>query len=253
MAPSFSALIMGATFITNITLASAGSNDTYSCDAFAEYYSDADGSRSVQRRKWPQISYKIATIGGTRDRFVLVFSSGDTGLDQRYRDTAPLYSGTANSRLVLDWMAKQPANLVLAEARSKSVAVPIELRRTLPALRSKAICWRNGDTPPDLASWPNNHSPTLTTCREWSSIASAFVDTNRSTSRVQCKKELHAIHLITGPDGAKEHGSAFTKRREESNLCGPVSHAEAGVEAALRRDAEAAGEYQLLDYGGACN
>jgi hypothetical protein len=237
------------------TFAFAGSNDVYTCEGFAEYHSDASGSHANIRRKWLNVTYKVAPLAkskGGNDVSVLVIFSGDPALDVMYRQTAPAYSGTTTERFVLAWLSKQPLNLLLAEARIKNVRVSNEILRNAPMLRSDSICWRNGSTPPDRSSWPNQLAPVGNKCREWSSVASRFVETDRSGTRFQCVKELQAYHLRENSDGVKERGAMFFPVRRETNLCGPVTHAESSVEAALRRDAEATGEYHLSGYGGRC-
>jgi hypothetical protein len=61
--------------------------------------------------------------------------------------------------------------------------------------------------------------------------------------------ELQAYMMQTNSDGVKERGTMFFHLRSETNLCGPASHAQSGIEAALRSDVGT--NYQLIGYGGA--
>lgn len=71
-------------------------DSTFTCEAFAEYHTDAAGARAAIRRKWT-VTYKLLALDYHHGvpvprHYVLVFYSGDAMLDDRYQANAPMYS-----------------------------------------------------------------------------------------------------------------------------------------------------------------
>lgn len=178
-------------------------NDTFTCDAFAEYHSDANGTRAVIRRQWQQVTYKISPLvpEGGRNKgsevSALVFYSGDSKLDERYRHTAPAFRGTMTLPTILDWMAKQPHNTVIEEARSKGVVVSTEVWRRQPGpLRAQSVCWRNGDTPPDRSTWPG---------QQWTCEGAVYYRLMYESGDIgQSLEKTHVMSGLSGPETAAQ-------------------------------------------------
>lgn len=232
--------------------AATTSGDSYTCDAYAEYVSDLRGSIGSVRKQWTQVRFTIGTLykSDKGDFQTVAFFSGDPNLDKRYLQDSRSFQDKLTQVQILNLMSAQPKNEVLALASKQEASVSKDIAKTVRPRKSDAICWKNGDPAPDRSSWPiqSNNSK----CREWSSVANKFVEADREGVRFQCVKELQAYHLQSSSDGTQELGSMFFPMRNEKNLCGPETHADSGIEAALRRDAEVTGNYQLSGYGGRC-
>jgi hypothetical protein len=124
----------------------------------------------------------------------------------------------------------------------------------LGGLKIVKKCWQKtkfGE--PSTHMWPDDNVDDFpgVMCRDWSNVAGLFVERENTAdfARYQCNMELQAWRL-RDDDGAKVRGDMFFPYRSEKHLCGPSTHAESGIEAALRHDAGT--NYQLSGYGGAC-
>jgi hypothetical protein len=124
----------------------------------------------------------------------------------------------------------------------------------LGGLKIVKHCWRIGrGKEPSTHMWPDDNIDKFPgpNCRDWSNVAGRFVERENLVdfTRFQAAMELQAYYLHTNSDGVKERGELFFPYRFEAHLCGPRTHAESGIEAALRHDAGT--HYQLIGYGGA--
>jgi hypothetical protein len=116
-----------------------------------------------------------------------------------------------------------------------------------------AHCFKSQFDAPSESMWPSDNSDDFPrdTCFDWSAVEGRFVEVIRpEATRHICVKELHGQRLELNADGAKEPGSLFFPMRSQKHMCGPASHADSGINAALRNDVR--GDYRLLDYVGAC-
>lgn len=117
-----------------------------------------------------------------------------------------------------------------------------------------AHCWPSSNhlATPNMSMWPPDNSDDFPgpTCFDWSPSEAKFVEVTREGPRYICVKELQAYHLEENSEGVKERGTMFFPVRSQRHMCGPKTHAESGIEAALRNDAGK--NYQLSGYGGEC-
>jgi hypothetical protein len=224
-----------------LTAPAFAGNDTYSCDAYAEYYADARGTISVVRRQWSSITYQIAVVHKDEKKEVstIVFFSGDSLVDARYRNTAPAYTGKMSPASILTWMSKAPLNQVIEESRVKHVTRPVN--EHIRTLQSGSVCWKNGDPPPDRSTWPGQAITSNNFCRQWDRVLQSFGSIQMSpndtgVTRFDCRMSLQYRRWIETSE-TKELGPQQTATRNESNVCGPKTNAQSSVEAALRHDA----------------